>query len=211
MTATFTLEQKQLFRGRQTYVLLPSGELRVATKDAGGTQEFSIELKNLSPKTVRIAKTAGAPLFGVILFGILYIGMVVSLFIGLRNDPQPILSASFISGMIGIIMIPLIITCFARWRRMKCDVTAFSNRWTGEFAVGISNTGADPAKTAEFIAELTRRIEQAETVPAHGDGIADQVARLHELQVKGILSADEFAAAKQRILTGQLVEKKIGF
>jgi hypothetical protein len=209
--STLTLEQKQLFRGQQTFTLAEHGELRVATKVRGARQEFIIELCNLNPRSARLANTAAVSFYAGILFSIGYVVLIICMFTIWSSGKSPILGAFVGSAMCGLFMLPIISTCFSRWRNQNYDITSFSNRWTGNPALRIRNTDPDPATAAEFITELTRRIALAEPVAAGGNGIADQIARLDELQRKGVLSADEFCTAKQRVLAGEVVERKIGF
>ena len=186
--------------------LIDRSRVRVGMRDS---------MRKYSPdpfsNAARITNKAGAPLFGAILLSVLYIGFTIALFTVWRDPIRPWATAFLGSGVAGIFMIPLTWACFLKWRQLTYDITAFPDRYSGNVAVSIRNDDPDPETAAQFIAELTRRVLQAEPLAAGGDGIADQLSRLAELHRKGILTAAEFCSAKQRVLDNNPGQRKIGF
>ncbi len=211
MTTALRLEQKEFLKPRSYFELLPNGELLVKTKNAGGQQEVRIELSHLSPRTARYAKSAVILLVAFIVFGLIYVGIVVSTYVAFRKEEGGLVTSLGIIGFVSLIMFPLLLTAFVRWRNGTYDVTVFYNRFSGQVALSIANRVPDPATVTSFVTELTRLVEKAAPVEIRGDTLVDQLARLGDLHTKGVINAEEFASAKQRLLKEGALEKRIGF
>jgi hypothetical protein len=144
-------------------------------------------------------------------FGSIYLVAVAALVTCCRHDRQAWISVPIISAALGLVMLPLMGSALARWRRLSHDVTIFRHRWNGQPVLSIANQVPDAATAQAFLAELVSRIERVAPVETHGDGLVDQLALASELHTKGVLNAEEFASAKQRLIAGRSQEKRIGF
>jgi hypothetical protein len=71
----------------------------------------------------------------------------------------------------------------------------------------------DAATFAAFTGALEKAIREAGPLPTVFDGgsAARELAALADLRDRGILDEAEFAAAKQRLLTGERADAPIGF
>jgi hypothetical protein len=209
MPAILSLKQSEFLKGRRRFELHEGGQLHVATKSPKGEQEYSLELRNLGEKTMKTrGRSLGMWIAGWVIAGG-FAAVAVAMFIGMASET--IGGRLMVIGLVGVMVLPIALVAFRNAIRSSYDLTIFYNRWTGEVAFTVTNTKPDPATVEQFVTLLTKEIERAAPFQVKGEGLADQIGRLDELRVRGVLTDTEFAAAKQRVLTTGGEEKRIGF
>ena len=208
MACKLSLHQRQFLRGRRSFELHENGQLHLAGKDGNGETSYVLDLRNLTHKTVLARSSAWIALTFAWL---IVAGLVAFAIILMIADRQKVAGTLVLVGFIALILSPLIVGLFQRVRRMSYDVTMFYYR-NGNHAFSVLNKKPTKEAAQDFIQQLTKEIEKATPFESKsGDGLADQIGRLDELRSRGVLSDEEFASAKQRLLGMGAEEKRIGF
>ena len=198
---TLRLEQKRFGRGRQTFELRKGEDcVRVSTSSHERGAEYKVPLEILSPDFNRIRERSFKPMLYACIFGAACLLMAVA---GV-NEP----AAAILAVPIGIVAA----YCAFAWYRDSVDMTVFFNRFSGKGALAIWNGKPTEAACSEFckaVVEAAKKFEP-KTVASSGDSPADQLRKFSQLFKEGVISEQEFAETKARLLA--LPDKReIGF
>lgn len=211
MASKLSLHQSQFLKGARQFELHENGQLHVHTKDYTGERAYVVELHNLLPKTLSAKSTALFTWIAGYIVAAVALFFVLAIIIGCFRQPIAETLHVFTSfGVFALFIGAIAYTILRRALRNSFDVTIFYFRQGGQ-AFSILNNRPNPSTARSFIQQLIPEIERATPIEIKGDGLADQLARLDELRTRGILSDEEFAAAKQRLLKMGAEEKRIGF
>ena len=127
--------------------------------------------------------------------------------------PDPYKQRFFVCGITTLFFgwLPILMVRAAVERTYDSTILHYRN---GGVAFAIPNNQPSKEAVAAFVAELSDRIKRAVplTGPSAADGFAAQLLQLDELRQRGVLSDEEFAKAKARVLeSGERIERRIGF
>lgn len=200
---TLRLEQKKFGQGRQTFELR-KGEawVRVATNSHGRGDEYEVPFEVLSSNFNRIRRRPFKAMLCAGIFGAVALVLATQGF-------------SAEAPGFALVAVPFLLIAsyyvFA-WFREGVDATIFFNRFSGATALAIWNGKPTEAASSEFckaVAEQAKKVE-ATHVSASGESAADQLRKFSQLFKEGIISEQEFAETKARLLA--LPDKReIGF
>lgn len=212
MACKLSLDQSQFSKGKRRFELHEKEQLHVYTKDYTGQRSYVLELQNLTHKTLVAMSTAW--MTWIIAYFLAAVALIFAAAMVLGAADQPLekrLATAVPSGILSLFISSIAFTFFRRAARNSYDVTIFYHRYGGQAAFSVFNGKPDREKAQNFIHQIIGEIERAAPFEVKGDGLVDQLGRLDELRSRGVLSEEEFASAKQRLL-GMGVEKKpIGF
>jgi hypothetical protein len=159
MAVLSTLHQKKTLQRRWAFILNDDGTMQVQTRRRGTAQDFTVELRNLSPKSARTKSKAWvAWIFGWALVAGWFAAMLC-VAIGLHPDPWSgrLIAMAFIS----IILAPILTKVMQKAAVETYDATIFYNRWNNQAAISVDNNSPDPESAQKFIELLTRQTELA--------------------------------------------------
>jgi hypothetical protein len=209
MACKLSLHQRKFTKGWRNFELHENGQLHISGKDSSSERSYVLDLQNLTHKTVVTRSSAWITLTFAWLIVAGLVGFAVFLLASNRRESAA--GVLVLVGFVALILSPLLIGLFQRVRRNSYDVTIFHYRHGGQSAFSVFNNKPSRQEAQDFIQQLTKEIERAAPFEDKGEGLADQLGRLDALRSRGVLSEEEFASAKQRLLKLGVEEKRIGF
>ncbi len=204
------LEQRFRWLGSRTCEILEDeAQLRVTVRSGDLRQEFMVPLATLAAKPSRLVQSKGPHWIGGLFLGALAIASLVEGFV--CQDPHK-RAMSFATAAVGLVP-PVLLLLYA-WGR-QYDVLAFHNRYSGGVIFNLFYGQPNAAVFDQFISELVSQIGRATTVsPGEGANpdVAQEIEKFAALHEQGMLTNEEFAAVKKRLVETIASEpKRIGF
>ncbi len=197
MAEEVVFEQRVPLKGSTQFVFRGNGEIEIHFSRAGMSSDRTIELGSLDPACVVTQNKAILSWCAGILFTVGFFAAMVAIWRAL--SPDPFFTRFLVCAIAGTPLgVPMVATV-GRAIKLTHNVTTFSHL-NGQTAFSVDNKRPTPQAAADFIAELTERIKEAAPLPRTGTAFTDQLAQLHVLRSRGVLTHEEFLAAKHRIL-----------
>jgi hypothetical protein len=203
------IDQRHFRKGRRNVVLTKEDSLSVSICQGSTVNEFSVPLEVLDSNPCRIKNSGGKRWIAMALFclGLSLCAFVEAIITADRSQR----GTSLVSGV--LILFPALIFGAQMWRD-RYDLLIFSNRFSGQPVFNLFYGQPHQDEFAAFVAELTTRIQrchaQTASVPAELS-IPDQLQSFARLQEQGVLSAEEFAGIKSKLIASVNGKERIGF
>lgn len=190
------LKQREFGKGKQSFKI--SGEnLRVRMRNRHGVSEFHLPLCALgkNPQTAKF--NPALDIISAMLCALMSIVCLICVFIFKVGDPE-LLMVFAVAG--------LIITSFVlyHWKTRRFNYLIFHNIFSGQAALVFWINNPDKEQFESFIKCLIENIENYTSVSQNSGlsaGIAGEIQKLHDLWKEGILSEEEYAAGKLKVLS----------
>jgi hypothetical protein len=190
------LKQREFARGKQSFKI--SGEnLYVRMTNRHSISEFHVPLCSLSKNPQTAKFNPALDIISAVLFALMSIACLICVFVFKIGDPV-LLMVFAVAG--------LIITSFILylWKTRRFNYLTFHNIFSGQEALVFWINNPDKEQFELFIKCLTENIENYTSVSQNAGletAIASEIQKLHYLWKEGILSEEEYAAGKSKVLS----------
>jgi len=204
MTSLAQLDQTMLFKGRRSFVLHDDGTLTATYRHIGRVQEYTIEVGKLDLNPRRDRHQATSLLIGLLVFlfaivGLAWVAAIAQPETGRREE---------IFGLIGFFFLPVIL-CAVESIRQSHDLLVFLSA-SGEDSVIFFADSPTPDVCRAFLEKLKTEIQKHRGGHHANEDLAGQIRKLAALRDEGLLSDEEFAKAKHRLIESGLPAQPAG-
>jgi Short C-terminal domain len=198
------LEQKEAFRGARSFVLRDDGTLVAEYRSLGKGSSHTVQLASLDPNPRREQHREVGLLIVFVLFTLALLGTA---FGAIAAEDE---ATRFAYMVAGIPLLVLALVSGVAFRRKSFDLVIYDSPYTGE---GILMCNEKPTREVfgSFIERLQEQVQEHRSTTLRDGGIADHLRSLAKLRDEGILTEEEFATAKERVISGNDPRGPIGF
>jgi len=201
------LNQSEILRGRRSYVLRDDGTLVADYRSLGNERSHTLQIAtlDLNPRRARHSEV------GLLVVFLLFVLALLSIAFGAISSTDEDTRIAFIIA--GIPLLILTIVCGVAFRKRSFDVVVFDSIDSPYLENGLQMCYQKPTREEfeSFITCLQEQIREHQSTTLREGGIADQLRSLAKLRDEGILTEEEFAAAKERVISANGPRGPIGF
>lgn len=200
---TNNLRQRMFLRGEQRLSILPDAQLEVSFHRLLLHRQFKIPLWQIDPEPERVRHRPLGALVAGIVFGVVFIGMMVWWIADRTSLP----GVSFFAGL----FLLMAAVCLWKFKADSVNVLAFHLRQGGQFYLWFENPNAKAFE--EFCSTLKKKAEEPwrhRPAQSGSTSLAAEISDLKQLVETGVLSLAEFEKAKAKLIDAAS-ERRIGF
>jgi hypothetical protein len=188
------LSQSIFLKGKRFVRLLPDDTLRVEVRSDGAISEFSVALRHLDDSPIRIKQPPSKFVLGAVVCSFLFLGTFAAW--PFVSDQAGRIVLGFLSFLL---VLPLGFSFYRLWRHTY-DVTAFRDRESGQPVFNLFTDEPSHEEFQRFVTTLQKRIGASREFSPGASTAADQLQSFARLKEQGILTHEEFATIKKRLL-----------
>ena len=195
------LKQTAWLKGTREFTLGTGSDLHVTIRDKSGLNEHHVDLRHLKAQPTHAAKT---PWITWIVGAVFSAGASALILTGIFSGEYS--DGKLLGWAFGVPTLCVAILIVRKAIVERYDWLIFHNRYSGSTEIALFYDKPNAQAFAGFVEQLQQRIgetdnEKVREVGASNPTLADQLQSLAELHRTGVLTPEEFEAAKKKILS----------